>query len=235
MSSKNQLIKKISDYLESRQKTNNFGTCKKCSKNVYWSTTKVASHIRSGHCKGASDEEVQKFKQEFVYETPKHLIHRSCVGKTPRSADSLKAERDEKSESVTSIKKIYMKQELKDGSQAKRQKLELDEEYESENIIEENNDSEIMYELETANTDDEKIEELIFVTNDSAQETPPKKSEESVPASASKEEKFISAVYPQYKGRSKFDLIDEIFDLQRRNELLQVKVKTYENTINKLL
>jgi len=32
------------------------------SKNVYWSTTKVASHIRSGHCKGATDEEVQKFK-----------------------------------------------------------------------------------------------------------------------------------------------------------------------------
>ena len=32
------------------------------AKNVYWSTTKVASHIRSGHCKGATDEEVQNFK-----------------------------------------------------------------------------------------------------------------------------------------------------------------------------
>ncbi|KAL7035774.1 hypothetical protein ACKWTF_008552 [Chironomus riparius] len=233
MSSKNQLIKKISDYLENRQKTNNFGTCKKCSKNVYWSTTKVASHIRSGHCKGASDEEVQKFKQEFVYETPKHLIHKSCVGKTPRSADSFKFEREEKSETVATIKKIYLKQDSKDSVQVKRQKLEIEEDYESENIIEEHNDSEIMYELETANTDDEKVEELIFVTNESTHETPPKKSEGSEPAS--KEEKFISAVYPQFKGRTKLDLIDEIHDLQRRNELLQVKVKTYENTINKLL
>lgn len=31
-------------------------------KKVYWSTSKVASHIRSGHCSGASNDEVQQFK-----------------------------------------------------------------------------------------------------------------------------------------------------------------------------
>lgn len=170
-----------------------------------------------------------------MYETPKHLIHRSCVGKTTRSAELLKSERDDKSETVTTIKKLYLKHDLKDSGQAKRQKLELEDDYESENIIEEHNDSEIMYELEATNTDDEKVEELIFVANDSTHETPPKKSEELEPISTNKEEKFISAVYPHFKGRTKLDLIDEILDLQRRNELLQVKVKTYENTINKLL
>lgn len=96
MSSKNQLIKKISDYLQDRQKTNNFGTCKKCkqffmhfnfvkihviiyfigTKNVYWSTTKVASHIRSGHCKGASEEEIQKFKvgKSFFFNNSKETL-----------------------------------------------------------------------------------------------------------------------------------------------------------------
>ena len=173
-------------------------------------------------------------QQEFVYETPKHLIHRSRVGKTPRSAESFKSEKEEKGETVT-IKKYYLKHESNNPGQAKRQKLDI-EDYEGENIIEEHPDSEIMYELEATNTDDEKVEEILYVTNEPApHETPAKKSEEMEQTVTSKEEKFISAVYPQFKGRTKMELIDEIFDLQRRNELLQVKVKTYENTINKLL
>lgn len=146
----------------------------------------------------------------------------------------MKIEKEDKSDSIR-INKVYSSHDTKDSERIKRQRLAIEEDFESENIIEEHNDSEIMYELEAANTDDEKIEELIFVANESVQETPPKKSDESEPTSMSKEEKFISAVYPQYKGRTKLELIDQIFDLQRRNELLQNKVKTYENTINKLL
>jgi hypothetical protein len=148
----------------------------------------------------------------------------------------LKSEKDEK-EAVTTIKRVYLKREdSKDLGHAKRQKMEIEEDYESENMIEEHNESEIMYELEATNTDDEKVEELIFVTNhDSSHDISPKKSEELEPISTNKEEKFIAAVYPNFKGRTKMDLIDEILDLQRRNELLQIKVKTYENTINKLL
>ena len=49
------------------------------------------------------------------------------------------------------------------------------------------------------------------------------------------EEKFIQAVYPHFKGKTKLELIDEIHDLQRRNSLLDDKVRNYENTINSLL
>lgn len=54
-------------------------------------------------------------------------------------------------------------------------------------------------------------------------------------AQGSKEEKFISAVYPKYKGKTKLNLIEEIIDLSRRNELLEEKVRTYTRTINSLL
>lgn len=49
------------------------------------------------------------------------------------------------------------------------------------------------------------------------------------------EEKFINVVYPQFKNKTKLQLIDEILELQRRNDLLQDKTKTYENTIKRLL
>lgn len=51
----------------------------------------------------------------------------------------------------------------------------------------------------------------------------------------SRQEKFIQAVYPQFKGKTKLQLIEEILDLQRQNELLKTKAKTYEDTINRLL
>lgn len=50
-----------------------------------------------------------------------------------------------------------------------------------------------------------------------------------------KEEKFIHVVYPNFKGKTKLQLIEDILDLKRQNELLQVKAKNYENTINRLL
>lgn len=50
-----------------------------------------------------------------------------------------------------------------------------------------------------------------------------------------KEEKFIQAVYPQFKGKTKLDLIDNILDFKRQIEILQEKANTFENTINRLL
>jgi hypothetical protein len=49
------------------------------------------------------------------------------------------------------------------------------------------------------------------------------------------EEKFIREVYPQFKGKTKLQLIEDIIELKRLNELLQDKAKNYENTINRLL
>lgn len=128
-----------------------------------------------------------------------------------------------------------MKHESDRGDSAKRQKLDLEHDSEGEpyRVIEDNNEQEeVLYELEATNTDDEK--EILFVT-DEIQQVQPSKAEQVSTTIMSKEEKFINAVYPQFKGRTKLELIDEILDLQRRNELLQNKVKTYEDTINKLL
>lgn len=93
---------------------------------------------------------------------------------------------------------------------------------------------ELTYELEQANTDDERVAEIVYYADDVTVKEPPSSSNTDKPAD-NKEEKFITVVYPQFKGRTKLHLIDEILDLQRRNELLQNKVKTYEDTINKLL
>src|SRR4051812_40544781 len=59
-------------------------------KKVYWATSKVASHIRSGHCTGASKDEVQRFKDDFVYESPKNLVHRSTVSKQFKDSFEIK-------------------------------------------------------------------------------------------------------------------------------------------------
>ena len=107
-----------------------------------------------------------------------------------------------------------------------QQYIEVENENESE-------EQEIMYEVEGCSDDppdpDEKVE-YIYVQN-VKEDSEPKESE----LSPSKEEKFISAVYPQFKGKTKLQLIDCILDLRRQNELLNEKVKTYESTIHKLL
>lgn len=107
-------------------------------------------------------------------------------------------------------------------------------------VDEDNNDDEIVYEMEGGGTEEdqnEKVEIVYLANNDrsynytSSEDPEPRTTE----ISSNNEEKFISMVYPNFKGKTKLQLIDEIFDLKRRNELLKSKVKTYENTINKLL
>lgn len=195
------------------------------NKNVYWSTTKIASHIRSGHCTGSSDQEVQRFKQEFVYETPKNLVHKSSI-----------------KESATNSNKLKRKLVLKTSdSNVKMAKLDVidnvstgDEQY----IEEDNNEEDICFEemVEEQNAN-AKVEVVYVSSNDRGfnyandESAPSNKSQ----ISMNKEEKFISMVYPTFKGKSKLELIDEINDLKRQNELLLIKNKTYESTINALL
>ena len=50
-----------------------------------------------------------------------------------------------------------------------------------------------------------------------------------------KEEKFIGVIYPSFKGVSKLELIEEILEMKRKNEILEDKVKTFAKAINDLL
>lgn len=175
-------------------------------KKVYWSTTKIASHIRSGHCPGTSEEEVKRFKDEFVYETPKNLVHKSLKRKPLKSPEKV------------SIKK---QKEDEDIIQGQYEIVDNDNNEDHEHIV---------YEVEGAEGQEEKLEIVYMQENYRQRET-----ETSASPTVIKEEKFISTVYPQFKGKTKLQLIDDILDLTRQNELLQAKVKTYENTIHKLL
>ncbi|KAG5681472.1 hypothetical protein PVAND_010904 [Polypedilum vanderplanki] len=242
MTTKNSLINKISDYLENRQKTNNFGTCRRCQKNVYWSTTKVASHIRSGHCSGTSEDEVKRFKNEFVYDSPKNLVHinKSIMAKIEKSNTT-------ENSLVKCIQVVNLKKEDESGHKMKRTKLELNDEEEHLLDDEQTESTELIYEMESGQCDDaDKMEEIYFVTEASSSNYDKmasktqhhlenKSSSSTLNTAVNKEEKFISVVYPQFKGYSKMNLIDEILDLKRRNELLQEKIKKYEDTIHKLI
>lgn len=103
-------------------------------------------------------------------------------------------------------------------------------------VEDENNDDQsdhIMYEVEGGDdANDEKLE-IVYVQEDFRLKRDSETSEAST--TLSKDDKFIAAVYPQFKGKTKLQLIDEILDLKRQNELLQGKVKTYEKTIHSLL
>lgn len=95
-------------------------------------------------------------------------------------------------------------------------------------------DSKIVFEEDTGiveedGNNDDKME-ILFV-----QENEKEVEQTTSSTSISKEDKFIREIYPQFNNRTKLELIDEILDLKRKNELLQAKVKTYEKTINKLL
>lgn len=183
---------------------------------VYWSSTKIASHIRSGHCKGTSDTEVQRFKQEFVYETPKRLVEKSLIKESDKPPK----------------RKLVLKTP---DSNVKLSKIEVpdNESISDEQYIEED-DVDIDYD-EVIDDQHTKVE-VVYVSN--AREFNVLSEEPAVPSNTSqisKEEKFINMVYPTFKGKSKLELIEEINDLKRQNELLIAKNKTYEDTINTLL
>lgn len=120
----------------------------------------------------------------------------------------------------------------KKGRKQIKAKLEVEEEsFDDQHEMSE----EILYEDYTAapeELEEEKIE-IVFLPEKSPDSS--KAQPSASPQDLSREEKFIQAVYPQFKGKTKLQLIEDILDLKRRNDLLQVKAKTYENTINRLL
>lgn len=116
--------------------------------------------------------------------------------------------------------------------------MKVEEDDNEEHFILEESD-ETMYEEFTTESeehnDSEKLEIVIIPESDSDSRSAQKPQSSSSTQDMSKEDKFINVCYPQFKGKTKLQLIEDILDLKRRNELLQVKTKTYENTINRLL
>lgn len=161
---------------------------------------------------------MQRFKREFVYDSPKNLVHKSAL----------------KGKVEEPIKRKLVRSPDKKEMVIKKQKDDTDliqEHY----IDEENNEDHIMFEVEGSDDiQDEKLE-ILYVQENYRQSQRDRDSEPREQAPISKDEKFIAAVYPQFKGKAKLQLIDEILDLKRQNELLQAKVKTYEKTIHSLL
>lgn len=135
--------------------------------------------------------------------------------------------------------KTYPKRSVKDEPpQSKRAKIEIVDEYEQ------NDNEDIVYEdynsppdLNQSDQNGEEKLEIVFLPEETREEASPSNrlKIESSSSEMSREDKFINAVYPQFKGKTKLELIEHILDLKRRNEMLQAKAKTYENTINRLL
>jgi hypothetical protein len=132
---------------------------------------------------------------------------------------------------------VSLKRKLKssDSKEITVKKQREDSDIVHEHYIEDENEDHIMYEVEGASGDEVQEEklEIVYVQEDYRPKRDSEISEQ--PPATSKDDKFIAAVYPQFKGKTKLQLIDEILDLKRQNELLQGKVKTYEKTIHSLL
>ena len=128
-----------------------------------------------------------------------------------------------------------------------RQKVETISENESTDFITTEFDDceDVLYEDLTAAGHENEVEEknenegmqIVFVSEEELDSSKINTTKEQSPfkQELSREDKFIQAVYPQFRGKTKLQLIEEILDLKRRNDLLEVKAKTYENTINRLL
>lgn len=188
----------------------------------------MASHVRSGHCPGAGEDEVQKFKQEFVYETPKNLVHKSALSK--RLKESFEIEEYQ----VVKSPKMYQRTSPRQPS-SKKTKLEKG--ADEDELIGDESEAFIYEEISPNEDQDEKVEYLLQIDGEEEfDEKATSLEAKNQPSPAlTREEKFIREVYPQFKGKTKLQLIEDILDLKRRNETLQVRAKTYENTINRLL
>lgn len=201
----------------------------------------MASHIRSGHCQGATDEEVQQFKKEFVYESPKNLVHQSAI--TRKFKESFEIERFHLIKTPKTVEKRSTRQDSN-----KKAKLDLSDEFENETNdfqTTELEECDVLYEDvagqdndDEAQNENEKLEIVFLAEGEELEDSkviPATKTQSSSSQGPSREDKFIQAVYPQFKGKTKLQLIEDILELKRRNDLLQIKAKTYENTINRLL
>lgn len=196
---------------------------------VYWSTSKIASHIRSGHCEGASEEEVQRFKQEFVYESPKNLVHRSAISKKLQDSYEVKNIKISRQSKRTHS-------DFKHPGNNKKPKQDSTEECQELYEVEDGNVYEQIGEIEESEQDQSvSIMILPHDCEDPIDTAKPFRTSNASKPELTQEDKFIQAVYPQFKGKTKLQLIEDIVELKRLNELLQEKAKNYEKTINRLL
>lgn len=99
---------------------------------------------------------------------------------------------------------------------------------------------------EKSSDESNKIEQVYFTSCDdfsikrenspSSEDEPLLKSRlKSSSKANNEEEQFIEAVYPQFKRKSKRQLIDDNLGLKRQIDHLEVKANTFERTISKLL
>jgi len=184
------------------------------------------------------------FKEDFMYESTKNLVHKSQAAKNSFKRNFTEEFHIVKEEPRTRFRTVLSRGEpehkrtklevLDQDSLSQEEHIELEAEQDPENDIM-FDDNHSAGDPADGEVDGEKVE-IVFLPQDSEfrKEIPKRRIIVPKPDLA-KEEKFIAAVYPQFKGKTKLNLIDEIMDLKRRNELLQVKARTYENTINKLL
>lgn len=226
------------------------------------------SHIRSGHCPEATDEEVRKFKLDYVYRTPKNLVHRmsSSLDETKNEQPPRKSSTGDSKSHRTLLRKSEQTSNLK--SVIKRKKLEPIEDSEPDD----NGEKDEVYEDFSGDTLEEQedvqflvLQESQILSDSSANEfkneqvytiknrnqvssgnslndpvadsfTTPQPQQIVVDTRlTSKEDKFIDAVYPQYSSQSRLELIEEIIEIKRRNDLLLSRCKNYEETIHRLL
>lgn len=195
---------------------------------------------------------MDQFKKEYLYSSPKNLVHRSKIedtkvksegGKTPakRKSQTLKKspkqkalnyelEHDEMEEGSLETEGLTDEDGQSSGIKVERVKYAVKrkkvEEPSNHTQYEVHSNSDDKVEFIIVSEEPEQNSKLRFTGNGDTQI-----GQEQL----SKEAKFIQAVYPQFFGKTKLQLIDEILDAQRRNELLQDKVKTFEETINRLL
>lgn len=224
------------------------------------------SHIRSGHCPEATDEEVRKFKLDYVYRTPKNLVHRmsSSLDETKNEQPPRKSSTGDSKSHRTLLSKSEQTSNLK--SVIKRKKLEpiedsepddngeKDEVYEdfSGDTLEEQEDVQFLVLQESQILSDSSANEFkneqVYTIKNRNQVSSGNSLNDPVADSftapqqivvdtrlTSKEDKFIDAVYPQYSSQSRLELIEEIIEIKRRNDLLLSRCKNYEETIHRLL
>lgn len=184
-----------------------------------------------------------------MYSSPKNLVHRSKIGdlakvkatgKAPAKRKSPRKESPKQQKTIAyeieqdemEVESLETEELTDDEGRGSDMKLETVK-YAVKHRKHHETNEQTQYEVHTNN--DENVEFIIVSGQPEQTSKVLIHQQPAVNHELSKEEKFIQAVYPQFQGKTKLQLIDEILDAQRRNDLLQDKVKTFEDTINRLL
>lgn len=165
-----------------------------------------------------------------MYESPKNLVHKSAVSKKFKETFEVKEFRVVGSRKRTSNVSTT-------SSELKKPKQESVDERQEVYNIEGEHISEHFGEVDEADQEGQSVSIMILPhdIDESMEAVKPFKPASSARQEPSQEDKFIREVYPQFKGKTKLQLIEDIIELRRLNELLQDKAKNYEKTINRLL